>query len=116
MSDRNGFVIYENQIDALMEMPGDIAIEALDAMRKYALKGETYEGDNLTVKIFLALVKPQIDANTRKYENGKKGGRPKAVIPMPEYIEQQKNGKLPKSKKATAETIEAVKKLQEKMG
>lgn len=114
MSDRNGFVIYENQIDALAAMPGDIAIEALQAMRNYALRGEKYEGDNLTVKIFLALVRPQIDANTRKYENGKKGGRPTTKEPVPEYIQQQENGTLPKGKKATAATIEAVKKMQEK--
>jgi hypothetical protein len=36
-------------------------------------------------------------------------------IDMPEYIRQQQEGNLPKSKKATEETLNAVRELQNKM-
>lgn len=46
-----------------------------------------------------------------------KTGRAKSNIriDMPEYIRQQEEGKLPKSRKATEETLNAVKELQNKM-
>ena len=114
MSDRTGFIIYTQQIDALLKMPGDSCKEALEAMRNYALNGKEYSGDNLVVSVFMDLVRAQINANNKKYENGKKGGRP-VKIPAPDYIIAQENGKLPAEKKASKELIDKVKKEQEKL-
>ena len=50
-----------------------------NAIYGYALDGVEPELTGVAKAIFL-LVKPQIDANNAKYENGKKGGKPKANL------------------------------------
>lgn len=46
------------------------------ALNEYALFGNEIEMSPVA-RMFFNLVKPQIDANNRRYENGKKGGRPR---------------------------------------
>lgn len=50
--------------------------DCLMALANYALNGNE---PDLTpeVRMFFTLVKPQLDANNKRYENGCKGGRPK---------------------------------------
>ena len=48
---------------------------AIESIIKYALDGEIVEATG-AADMALAFAKPQIDANNRRYENGKKGGRP----------------------------------------
>ena len=48
---------------------------AIESINKYALDGEIVEATG-AADMALAFAKPQIDANNRRYENGKKGGRP----------------------------------------
>ena len=47
-----------------------------DALTQYALNGIETELKGSALGIF-KLIKPQIDANNRRFENGQKGGRPK---------------------------------------
>ena len=74
---RESFVFYRGFFEAIKEMPeGEIA-GAFLALCEYALNGEiTREMTQFQNCMFICM-KPQIDANNKKYENGKKGGRPK---------------------------------------
>lgn len=71
---REGFVFYRSFYDAICQLkrPGE-RWAAVDAIIRYALDGKS---ENLTgpAGMALAFAKPQIDANNRRYENGKKGG------------------------------------------
>ena len=73
---RESFIFYRSFFDSLVGMDDATQGRCLMAMADYALNGMepvmTPE-----VRMFFTLVKPQIDANNKRYENGSKGGRPK---------------------------------------
>ena len=73
---RSSFVFYESWWEAIKNLPRDVQGDVLTAIIEYGLSGETTEQLKPITKAILALVKPQIDANNQKFENGKKGGRP----------------------------------------
>lgn len=72
---RESFVFYKSFADALRCLPDDQRLQVYDAICSYALEGDAGEVDGIVAAV-LCLVKPQIDANNKRYENGKKGGRP----------------------------------------
>ena len=81
--ERDSFVFYRSYRDALRTLPKRDQLNALNAVMDYALDGEDPEVSGSASGMFM-LIKPQIDANNRKYENGRKGaqygvkgGRPK---------------------------------------
>ena len=74
--ERNSFVFYKSFFEAVSDLDDDIRLAYYEAIFRYALNGEESQ-DNPLVNAMLRLVKPQIEANNKKYENGKKGGRPK---------------------------------------
>lgn len=47
-----------------------------DAIIEYGISGKEPQDLNKTVLQCWLLVKPQLDSNNKKYEDGKKGGRP----------------------------------------
>lgn len=87
MSDekRKGFVMYRSFINAIRTMPADNFKECVLALSDYAYEGIEYAGNNPVVIMYMELVKPQVDANNSRYENGKKGGRP----PKPKQEEEE---------------------------
>jgi len=74
---RNSFVFYGSWWEAIKNLPRDVQGDVLTAIIEYGLSGETTEQLKPITKAMLAMVKPQIDANNQRYENGKKGGRKK---------------------------------------
>ena len=72
---RNSFVFYESWWEAIKNLPREIQGEVLTAIIEYGLTGETTESLKPVTKALLTLVKPQIEANNQKFENGKRGGR-----------------------------------------
>lgn len=74
--ERESVVIYRSFIEAIRELPDEYRTEAYDALFALALNGENYNGANAIIKAVMLLVAPQIEANNKRYENGKKGGRP----------------------------------------
>lgn len=70
-------IIYASWLDAIEPLPDAVQKESLFAIVKYGLRGETMQGLGTTAKAIFTLVKPQIDANNARYENGCKGGAPK---------------------------------------
>ena len=73
---RESVVIYRSFIEAIGALPDEYRMKAYDALFALALDGKSYEGDNPIIKAVMLLVAPQIEANNKRYENGKKGGRP----------------------------------------
>lgn len=75
---RDGFVFYRSFAEALNSI-GDPTIELnlYRAIVEYGLNGTRPNLSGVESAIF-TLITPQIDANQRRYENGKRGGRPKA--------------------------------------
>lgn len=75
---RDSFVFYRSFYEAIKDLPRDVQGEIYTAIMEYSLYGK--ETDNLkpiTRSVF-TLMKPQIDVNNKRFENGKRGGRPKS--------------------------------------
>lgn len=73
---RDSFVFYRSFHNALSKLSDADRLAAYDALVEYGLDGlEDAEGVSAAI---LEAFKPLIDANNRRFENGKKGGRPKA--------------------------------------
>ncbi len=75
MIERDSFVFYRSFYEGIKELDFEQQGRVYNALFGYALNGEE---TNLTgaEKTAFVLIKPQIDANNIKYENGKKGGAP----------------------------------------
>lgn len=77
---RDSVLFYRSFVEAIDMLPEDEQLKAYRAIARYGLDGTEPEPeiDSVYMAVFL-LAKPQIDANNRRYENGKRGGRPKAT-------------------------------------
>lgn len=75
---KDGFVFYASWWEAIKNLQREMQGDVLTAIIEYGLYGETTESPKPIASAMLAMVKPQIDANNQRYENGRKGGRPKA--------------------------------------
>lgn len=73
---REAVLFYKSFDEAISMLSDEDQLKAYRAIIKYGLYGEESDVDGVAGAIFL-LAKPQIDANNRRYENGKQGGRPK---------------------------------------
>ena len=102
---REGFVFYRSFYDAICQLkrPGE-RWAAVDAIIRYALDGES---DNLTgpAGMALAFAKPQIDANNKRYENGKKGGRKTKDEPNDNQTETKQEPNLTTTKPKEKEKV-----------
>ena len=85
---KESFVFYDSFLTAIDELDSDTKLKVYEAVTHYALKGIEPELSGIAFAIF-SLIKPQIDANNKKYENGikgagfgKLGGRPKKQKPQ----------------------------------
>ena len=72
---KDSFVYYRSFWDAIQTRPDNERLALYDAILLYAFEGKQSELQGVEYSIF-TLIKPQIDANHRKWENGFKGGRP----------------------------------------
>ena len=74
--ERDSFIFYRSFYEAISETDTDTQVSLYNAICRKALYDEDVflEG---TAKILYTLIKPQIEANSKRYEDGKKGGRPK---------------------------------------
>ena len=75
--ERESFVFYKSFFEALSCLDKDAKADCFDAIAQYALYGEVPDISGAAKAVFVS-VKPQIDANNRRYANGCKGGKPKA--------------------------------------
>lgn len=91
---KDSFVWYRSFYEAVQDLPPETFKTCVTALIEYALN-DTEITDDPAARMLVTLAKPQIDANKRRYENGKKGGRPKKEtghirIETPEWYNRQK--------------------------
>lgn len=67
---RDSFIFYRSFYEAISELPKENQADTYDAIMQYALNQIEIELTGISKAIF-SLVKPQLDANYKKYENGK---------------------------------------------
>lgn len=82
--DRESFIFYRSFYEAIKCMPTEVQAEIYPAICEYALFGRLPKSLSEVAKGMFTLIKPNIDVNTARFENGKKGaqygkrgGRPK---------------------------------------
>lgn len=75
--ERDSFVFYRSWYDAIGNLPRDIQGEVLTTIIEYGLSGVTTENLKPITRAIMELIKPQINANNARFENGKMGGAPK---------------------------------------
>lgn len=86
---RDSIVFYKSFFESVNELPSENALNIYNAIFRYAFCDEVPELVGIDKAIF-ALIQPQIDANSKRYENGRKGGRPKKI----KTTEENKNHRL----------------------
>lgn len=75
---RDGIIFYESFYQAVKGLNAEDFKECITALMEYGLYGHEVDMSSVA-RMFFTMAKPQIDANNKRYENGKKGGRkPKA--------------------------------------
>lgn len=73
---KEGFIVYRSFIEALQELSDENFGRIFRAVCYYGLDGTEPELTGYE-KMAFELMRPQIDANNKRYEDGKKGGRPR---------------------------------------
>lgn len=78
---RKSFIFYASYLEAANTLKQKERDALYRAILEYGILGiePQLNGAPLTCWI---LIKPQLDANNRKYENGKRGGRPSKKVPV----------------------------------
>ena len=75
---RKSFVFYDSFYKAMSYLNDKEKIQYIEAICNYSLYDITIDMD-LKIEAMFALIKPQIDANIKRREDGKKGGRPRSI-------------------------------------
>lgn len=75
---RESFIFYRSFYDAIKDLPRDVQGEIYTAIMEYSLYGKETESLKPIARSVFTLMKPQIDVNNKRFENGRKGGRPKS--------------------------------------
>lgn len=91
---KESFIFYRSFYEAIEDLPDEEQLKTYKAIFKLALNDEEVSLDGMPNTIF-KLIKPQLKANNDRYENGKKGGRPKKEPEVLNENEENKNTKKP---------------------
>lgn len=74
--ERDSFIFYKSFYEAIKETDKETQNQLFNAICQKALYEKDIELTG-TAKILYVLIKPQLEANSKRYADGKKGGRPK---------------------------------------
>lgn len=72
----DSFIFYKSYYDAISLLNREQQLNVYNAICRYSLYGEETELSEIEKAIFV-LIKPTLEANFKRREDGKKGGRPK---------------------------------------
>ncbi len=73
---RDSIVFYRSFYEAIQDLPIEQQAQAYNAIFAYSLDESEPKLTGVVSTVF-KLIKPQLDANQKRYTNGNKGGRPK---------------------------------------
>lgn len=74
---RESFIFYRSIYEAIRDLPRDVQGEIYTAIMEYGLYGKETEQLKPIARSIFTLVKPLLHNDITRYENGKRGGRPK---------------------------------------
>lgn len=74
--ERDSFIFYKSFYEAIAETDQETQNKLFNAICKKALYEEDTELNGIA-KMLYTLIKPQLEANNKRFADGKKGGRPK---------------------------------------
>ena len=72
---RDGFIFYQSFFTAIEKLPDADRLACYEAICRYGLNGEEPEDNTGITAAIFALIKPLIDANEKRREAGRKGGK-----------------------------------------
>lgn len=105
---RDSFVFYRSFYEVIKLLDDFNAKALLSAIGDYALDGvEPTFNDNILKAIWLP-IRPQLEANRRRYENGKRGGTPKGSRNNPSGKSKHQDVNIESSCQPEADVMEAV--------
>ena len=82
--ERDSFIFYRSFYEAIKCTSPEVQLELYSAVMEYALYGRNLKRLSDLARGMFALMKPNLDVNIKRYENGKKGGRkPKKIAGLP---------------------------------
>ena len=73
---RDSFIFYRSFYEAAQDLEDADRLKFYDAVLEYALNGSETLTERSSARAVFKSVRPQIDVNNQRYENGKKGGAP----------------------------------------
>lgn len=76
MARRESMIFYASWWESIKELPVVVRNEVLNTVVEYGIEGVMTSEQGQMTKAIMALIKPQIDANNVRYENGCRGGAP----------------------------------------
>ena len=76
---RESFIFYKSFYESIKELDLQTQSEIYNAIMEFIFNENETKLSGVAKSIF-TLIKPQLEANNKRYENGKKGGRPKTKI------------------------------------
>lgn len=90
---RDSMVFYRSYMEALSVLPEEQKRILFDAIIAYSLDDKMPEFGGVDMALFL-LIKPQVDANNKRYENGKKGAESGKMGGRPPKNKQENNPEI----------------------
>lgn len=76
LTDKNSFIFYRSFFEATIPLSDEEKLSLFNAICEYGLNQTETELKPIAKAMF-SLIKPQLMANQKRYENGNKGGRPR---------------------------------------
>lgn len=103
MEPRDSFVFYRSFYEAVEKLKPRDKTSVILAICEYALNGNETKLEGIPEAIFV-LIKPQLEANRKRYESGKKGGRKRVFS---ESEPEPKSNQIETKSKANANQTES---------
>ena len=76
---RESFIFYRSFYESIKELDPLDQVQIYNAIFEYQFNGKEIDIKGVCKSIFTLII-PQLQANNKRYENGKKGGRPKTKV------------------------------------
>ena len=88
--ERNSIVFYRSFFEAMKELEPKMKSDVFDAIMEFSFSANEIELAGMAKTVFI-LIKPQLQANMRRYENGMKPKRKREAEPKQDESKQETN-------------------------